>query len=263
MLYDSGATSEALRGAALDMAILPIGAVEQHGRHLPVGTDWLIAQALARRVAEQLAIARDVYLLPALPYSLSQCHGPMPGTVWLTPRTLGDVLRDLVGSLVRQGIRRIVVLNAHGGNFVLDDEIRELNLHHPDAIILNASTWAAAGAGASGAAPAATGRVVGGDIHAGASETAAMLAIAPERVQSPQIDHIPPVGREFLDYAFMCQISPHGVWGRPSEAGAAADGVPEEAIEQGVASLDASAARLAEQIEGALAEIEALRGAAS
>jgi creatinine amidohydrolase len=258
MLYDSGATSEALRGAKLDMAILPIGAVEQHGRHLPVGTDWLIAQALARRVAERLAVARDVYLLPALPYSLSQCHGPMPGTVWLTPRTLGDVLRDLVGSLMRQGIRRIVVLNAHGGNFVLDDEIRELNLRHPDVIVLNASTWAAAGAGGG-----VTGRVVGGDIHAGASETAAMLAIAPERVQSPQIDHIPPVGREFLDYAFMCQISPHGVWGRPSEASAAADAVPEEAIEQGLTSMEASAARLAEQIEGALAEIEALRGAAS
>ena len=257
MLYDSGATSEALRGAAFDMAILPIGAVEQHGRHLPVGTDWLIAQALARRVAERLAAARDVYLLPALPYSLSQCHGPMPGTVWLTPRTLGDVLRDLVRSLVRQGMRRIVVLNAHGGNFVLDDEIRELNLRHPDVIILNASTWASAPAGGG-----AGGRVVGGDIHAGASETTAMLAIAPERVQSPQIDHIPPVGREFLDYAFMCQISPHGVWGRPSEAGAA-DAIPEEAIEQGLASMEASAARLAEQIEEALAEIEALRGAAS
>jgi creatinine amidohydrolase len=262
MLYDSGATSEALRRAELDLAILPIGAMEQHGRHLPVGTDWLIAQALARRVAERLAAARDVYLLPALPYSLSQCHGPMPGTVWLTPRTLGDVLRDLVGSLMRQGIRRIVVLNAHGGNFVLDDEIRELNLRHPEAIILNASTWAAS-AGGSGAAPAATGRVVGGDIHAGASETAAMLAIAPERVQSPQIDYIPPVGREFLDYAFMCQISPHGVWGRPTEAGALPDAVPDDAIEQGLASMEASAARLAEQIEQALAEIEALRGVAS
>jgi len=126
LLYDESATTVDLDAASIDLAIVPVGAIEQHSQHLPLGTDWLVAQAVARRVAELLASERNVYLIPALPYSLSQCHGPMAGTLGLRPETVASVVRDVVFSLYRQGIRHVVILNAHGGNFVLDDEIREL-----------------------------------------------------------------------------------------------------------------------------------------
>ncbi|MBN1399756.1 MAG: creatininase family protein, partial [Anaerolineae bacterium] len=100
-----------LAQAALDVAVIPIGAVEQHSGHLPLGTDWLAAQALSRRVAERLARERQVYLAPALPFSLSQCHGPASGTVWLKPTTLAQVVREMVLALYAQDLRCILVIN--------------------------------------------------------------------------------------------------------------------------------------------------------
>ena len=209
MLYDWTATSTALK-TKVEIAVLPIGAIEQHSIHLPLGTDWLAAEAVGRRVAGILGQAHDVYLVPGWPYSLSQCHGPMPGTVWLTPHTLAAVLRDIVLSLYVHGIGRVAIVNGHGGNFVLDSEIRELNRLQNDLIVLNIAAWPRP------EATGQTGRVTGGDIHAGAGETATQLYLNPSSVRAERIDHIPDVGREFLDYAYMSQISPMGLWGEPS-----------------------------------------------
>ena len=210
MLYDCTATSSALKRANVEIAVLPIGAIEQHSIHLPLGTDWLAAAELGRRVAGILGQTVDVYLAPAWPYSLSQCHGPVPGTVWLTPHTLAAVLRDTVLSLYAHGIGRVSIVNGHGGNFVLDSEIRELNRLHNDLLVLNIAAWPRP------ESTGQTGRVTGGDIHAGAGETATQLHLNPGSVRAERIDHIPDVGREFLDYAYMSQISPMGVWGEPS-----------------------------------------------
>ncbi len=244
MLYDAEATYTDLEAAEVEIAIWPIGAIEQHSLHLPLGTDWIGAEALARRVAERLACDHGIYLLPGWPYSLSQCHGPMLGTVWLTPKTLADVLRDTVRSLYEQGIRRVVVINGHGGNFVLDAEIRELNLHYPDLILLNAASWDAT----NGAR--VTGRVTGGDIHAGEGETASQLYLNLEHVGEERVDHVPTVGREFLDYAYMCHISPRGVWGQPSRGTA----------EAGEEHLERAAEALARAVEEAFEKIAALKG---
>jgi len=248
LLYDESATTVDLDAASIDLAIVPVGAIEQHSQHLPLGTDWLVAQAVARRVAELLASERNVYLIPALPYSLSQCHGPMAGTLGLRPETLASVVRDVVFSLYRQGIRHVVILNAHGGNFVLDDEIRELNLTIPDLIVIGVASWD----GPAGAA-APTGWVRGGDIHAGAGETAAVLYLAPELVGDKRADYTPPVGREFLDYAFMSQISPQGVWGQSSSA----------AAEVGAHAFDQVTRHLADYLPRAFQEIQTLRNGAA
>jgi creatinine amidohydrolase len=148
-----------------------------------------------------------------------------------------------VRSLYAQDIRRIVVINGHGGNFVLDAEIRELNLRYPDLILLRAASWdAVSGQGS-------TGRVTGGDIHAGEGETASQLYLNAEHVGAERVDYVPPVGREFLDYAYMCCISPHGVWGKPSRGTA----------EAGKESLERAAGALARAVEEAFAEIGALK----
>lgn len=245
MLYDANATTDDLDAAHIEIALLPVGAVEQHSIHLPLGTDWISAEALARRVGELLGAERDVLLLPALPFSLSECHGPMPGTVWLKPETLAAVLKEVVLALEEQGIRCIAVINGHGGNFALDNEIRELNARSPELIVINAVAWDVE------SARAATGRVVGGDIHAGAGETASQLHLDPAHVRPEHVDYSPSVGREFLDYATMEHISPWGVWGYPSEATA----------EQGAEALRWGAENMARNILCAFGDIAARREA--
>ncbi|MGH2461133.1 MAG: creatininase family protein [Chloroflexota bacterium] len=202
-------TSTELRDERPEIAVFGIGAIEQHGAHLPVGTDWLAATAISRQVATEL----DAYWLPTVPVSMSQCHGPTAGTVWLRPDTLARVVRDLVGSLHGQGFRKIVVLNGHGGNFVLEPTIQELNLTNPSLAVVMPPAFF----------PRADGEPpifesTDPEVHAGESETSTHLYLNPELVKEERADGVPSVGREFLDYAFMSQVSPTGVWGHASLA---------------------------------------------
>ena len=92
--------------------ILPLGSIEQHGPHLPTGTDFFAATAIALRVAEHL----DALVLPLCPLGVTPMHMPYPGTVSLRPATLQDVLLDIGSSLARHGCREFVMLNWHEGN---------------------------------------------------------------------------------------------------------------------------------------------------
>jgi creatinine amidohydrolase len=198
-------TAKEIGEARPRIAVLGIGAIEQHSHHLPVGTDWLAVRELARWVAEGLG----AYLLPALPFSMSQCHGVMAGTVWLRPRTLAKVVRDIVLSLREQAICRIVLINGHGGNFVLEAVVRELNLSYPELMVVMPTPSA-------GPEDVQVFEPAGPEIHAGQVETSYQLYLNPDHVKEQRTDYIPPVGREFLDYAVMEPLSPHGVWGMPS-----------------------------------------------
>lgn len=95
-----------------DTAILPLGSVESHGPHNPLGTDWMAAWEVSRRVAEE---AR-VILCPAMPYGWT--HGMMdfPGTLSIGHDTLLHVLDDVIRCLHKWGIRRVVILTGHGTN---------------------------------------------------------------------------------------------------------------------------------------------------
>jgi creatinine amidohydrolase len=106
----------AVRAAGCDTALLPLGATEQHGAHLPFATDTLIAEALAARLCQRLP---NAIALPALPIGCSAEHGEFPGTLSLGWNTLRAVLVDLVGGLGRQGFARVVLFSAHGGNDAL------------------------------------------------------------------------------------------------------------------------------------------------
>jgi creatinine amidohydrolase len=92
--------------------ILPIGATEQHGRHLGLGTDYLIAQEIARRIGEHT----NTLVAPTLNYGMSHFHLEFAGTISLSPTTLSAVLEDIFQSLYRHGFRRVLVVNGHGGN---------------------------------------------------------------------------------------------------------------------------------------------------
>jgi creatinine amidohydrolase len=214
------------------MAVWGIGAIEQHSAHLPLATDWLGAEDVARRVAAELG----AYLVPTLPYSLSQCHGTMPGTVWLRPETLAAVLRDVVQSLCAQGLWQVLLINGHGGNFVLEAEVQRLNLGSPapgakgvrQPVVLLSPLWRTP--------PGEPPLWPQAGIHADESETAHQLAINARNVRAERADCTPAVGREFLDYVTMGALSPCGAWGRPS-AGSAAQA--EEALRHSVPAIAA------------------------
>jgi len=105
------------------VAVLPIGAVEQHGGHLPLGTDTM----LARAVAEPIARSLNAYLLPPLAITCSMEHRKAKGTVYLRAETLAHVVRDIAASLRDSGFTRLILINFHGGNWVVKPTIREIN----------------------------------------------------------------------------------------------------------------------------------------
>jgi creatinine amidohydrolase len=103
------------------VAVLPLGAIEQHGPHLPVSTDHLIASSVAEAAVASVADAgrTSVVLLPALAYTKSDEHHWAPGTLWLSWDTLMRTLVDIGRSLATTPIRRLLFVNGHGGNSAL------------------------------------------------------------------------------------------------------------------------------------------------
>ena len=126
----SGPDAQRRLGAG-STVVVPIGAIEQHGPHLPLAVDHVIADAAARAVVDRLGDELDVWVAPTLPYSKSNEHAWAPGTVWLSNDTMLRVLDDMARSLAFSGVQRLVFLNGHGGNTPLLSVVcREARLHH-------------------------------------------------------------------------------------------------------------------------------------
>lgn len=108
-------TSPEIHGRDRDKTVLllPLGSVEQHGHHMPVGTDSMIAEALCLSVAES---RDDVLVLPAPWYGFSAHHMRFAGSITLTAETMMSMVSDIIGSVVQHGFRRILLVNGHGGN---------------------------------------------------------------------------------------------------------------------------------------------------
>lgn len=98
------------------VAVLPIGAVEQHGPHLPVGTDYFSAEDAAKLAMTKLSSLKQFFLLPTVTYALSIEHIHVPGTITLKADTLINLLTDIGESLLRLGVKKLVLVNGHGGN---------------------------------------------------------------------------------------------------------------------------------------------------
>ncbi|MEU6411230.1 creatininase family protein [Microbispora sp. NPDC046933] len=153
--------------------VIPVGATEQHGSRLPVGTDAVVSECVAGMAAARTRSA--VLVAPVLAYGSSHHHLPFAGTLSLRGRTLLVVLGDLLDSAARTGFRRIVVFNGHGGN---DDLVRQAArdavLDH-DVTVAAASYWSLGGDRlATMAGEAGISHVPG---HAGAFEAALLLGL--------------------------------------------------------------------------------------
>jgi creatinine amidohydrolase len=181
-------TREELRQALPgSVVVLPTGATEQHGPHLPTGHDSFTVTDIAARAAE--TAATPVVLAPTLTFGSSHHHLPFGGTLSLSTDTYYRVVRELVESMIAAGARRIFLLNGHGGNQELNVLVaRDVPLAQPvvePVVVAAASYWQLAQA-ALDAEPALAGVPSPG--HAGQFETATMLATAPDRVREPRAE---------------------------------------------------------------------------
>lgn len=212
------------------IAVLPLGAHEQHGPHLPFETDAVIAEAIAARTKARLPAELQVQFLPVEPVGYSPEHMDVDGT-----RSLGFAeaierwIRIGAGANAR-GIRKFVMLNAHGGNSPLMTIVAtELRVRH--AMLAVATGWTRFGLPEGLATPEEKAI----DIHGGFVETSIMLALRPELVDMSKAEEFPSRQSEFArqfthlraygPHAFgwmMRDLNPEGVAGNAARATAEA-----------------------------------------
>lgn len=223
MMVDWRSSSAAIEAAAPEIAVFAVSSIEQHGAHLPLCTDHLIATELSRLVAERL----DAYLLPPLPVVSAWEHSAFPGTASLTGPTVARVVRDVVRSLYDDGFRKVVLVNTHGGNWMVKPTAIELNRAYPDLMLVYDGGDMLSYRGQ---------RPVTGELHAGDGETSAVLACDLSLVKPHAVDSIPEnTPASFLDYVGTRGVTPTGVWGLPSRADAGAGRRAFEARADGIA----------------------------
>ena len=173
---------EAARRASGALAVLPVGATEQHGPHLPLGTDFLIVEHVTRAAAPRARPDIDVLVAPTFQTGSSDHHLPFGGTISLATERYYAALRDMTASLIQSGFRRIFIVNGHGGNHELIElVVRDLALSHAGNLAA-ASYWDLARASLAEQVPDLGGRLPG---HAGAFETSLIMALHPELVANP------------------------------------------------------------------------------
>ncbi|WP_327052823.1 creatininase family protein [Halomicrococcus gelatinilyticus] len=120
--------------AEAEVALLPTGSVEQHGPALPLGTDFLAAEAVARELADR----EEVVVLPTVPVGVSEHHRQFDGTLWTDPETFEAYVRDVVASVASHGVRKAVVVNGHGGN---DDALKRVARDLRQSEVAFAPSW--------------------------------------------------------------------------------------------------------------------------
>jgi creatinine amidohydrolase len=177
------------------VVIVPVGSTEQHGPHLPTQVDSLLVGEIARRAARQAATTTPIVVAPTVWSGLAEHHMSLGGTLSLDFATFLALLRCICRSLVRQGFRRILLLNGHGGNIAaLTVIVNELAVEL-DAPIASTSYWPLAGE--------AFARILERQKtvrHACEAETSMLLAVAPDLVDMTRAaEAVGPTGRELTE----------------------------------------------------------------
>lgn len=203
-------TADEIMAIDPELAIIPVGSLEQHGPHLPVMTDWAIATEMGKRVAEKM----NAFLVPALPISTCREQMGKKGSVWMEPTTFYQMMTDIIMSLKLQGFKRVGIIQCHGGIFIMTPLVRDLNARNNPDLMVALADFTAFGARLYEEGVVETNT----ELHAGESETSQMLAIAPETVHMDKaVDFVPNVPRPYLNYGSIFRATPTGVWGEATK----------------------------------------------
>ncbi|MGJ7519627.1 creatininase family protein [Variovorax sp. LT1P1] len=191
--------------AALDpaatVAVLPLGATEQHGPHLPLGVDSVLVDGIVAATLPLLPAELPALFLPSQHIGLSPEHANFPGTITLSAETLIRLWREIGAGVARAGVRKLVLFNAHGGHVgAMDIVARELRAAH--GLIVYSVSWFNLPLGEAGAQFSADEHRFG--VHAGEIETSMMLALAPHQVAMAAARDFGSTSRERApDYALL------------------------------------------------------------
>ena len=206
-----------------DTVVIPFGSLEQHGGHLPIGTDAMLGDEFGRRIAGRL----NAFLVPTVRVGFADHHLPFAGTISVAKDTLRRVAVDYAHALARHGFRRIVFVPTHGGNFQpLVEAVEECRSISGAKVMTVASDFSRdvlreGTVGVSmtfGITPEESGA------HAGEWETSIMLWLAPELVRMDDAasgyvgDMAEGVQRVLRDGVSLDQLAPNGVMGDPRKA---------------------------------------------
>jgi creatinine amidohydrolase len=201
--------------------IVPFGSTEQHGRHMPLGTDAVLGDEIGWALAGRL----DAFLAPTVRFGCSEHHLSFAGTISLGEETFKRIVSDVVASLSRHGFRRIVLLPTHGGNFKpMAEAVAELKPADNVKVIAFTDLEGLVNAAfksskAYGVSPAQSGA------HSGEWETSLMLALRPDQVKMDQAitGFVGPLS-EIMEKVFggIHNLDKNGVLGDPRPATAAA-----------------------------------------
>jgi creatinine amidohydrolase/Fe(II)-dependent formamide hydrolase-like protein len=170
---------------ASSILCLPLGAIEQHGPHLPLNTDVIVAEGITRRILAKWGDTFDLWQLPTLPLGLSREHDWAPGTLSLSIDGFLTLIRDLAGEIVRAlPARNLAIINGHGGNRgILENLLHELRGDFSlNCCVLHPFDLSQAG------------KPRMPDVHGGCDETSVMLVLAPDLVRQHLIAGQDPVG---------------------------------------------------------------------
>ena len=206
---------EILETAAADgsVLVLPVGSVEQHGHHLPVGTDTVLVTSIAAMAADRLDPDRPLLLAPPVWSGYSPHHRGLGGTFSLGFGTLRRVLEELAATGLENGFDAVLLLNGHGGNVpLISGATSTIGVDHPEAEVLGLTYFSLAGEFIDEVRDSETGGIA----HGGELETSLMLHLHPELVDEERLDGTPleePYDRGLKD---MFESGPLGVY-RPFE----------------------------------------------
>jgi creatinine amidohydrolase/Fe(II)-dependent formamide hydrolase-like protein len=203
-----------------DIALLPVGAIEQHGRHLPLDLDAYDAYLLCREVATACNLPQPL-VLPLIPYGVSYHHEGFSGTVAISPSTLSQLVYEIGINVAKQGITKLIIVNGHGGNSPA--------LHFAAQMVnRDAQIFTCVDTGETSDAEIEHLISSGNDVHAGEIETSTALATRPELVKMELAGRsVPRFSSEYLEfsskkrvdwYVHTARISKTGVLGDPTKA---------------------------------------------
>lgn len=188
------------------IAVMPVAAIEQHGPHLPLGVDAMIGEGYLARAEAMIPDDLPVTFLPMQKIATSAEHTAFPGTLSITPETAARAWIDIGVSIARAGLRKLVLMNSHGGNTaVMDVVARTLRVRH--GMLVVTASWQRFGYPDG----AFTAQEIRHDIHAGKIETSLMRAFRPELVRMEKAKNFRPVTLDMeQDFSQLRASAPAG-----------------------------------------------------